>query len=61
MAVRLGVVWIVVRLRTRRDSDYEIEDLLELDSGLQARRLLGIRVARFLGIGPRIGLLFQVE
>jgi len=59
--VRLRVVWIVVRLRMRRDSDCEIKDLLGLDSGLQARRLLGIRALRFLGIGLETGLLFQVE
>jgi hypothetical protein len=45
----------------RRDWDYGIMDLLGLDIGLQARHLLDIRAARFLGIGLEIGLLFQVE
>jgi hypothetical protein len=61
MVGRLGVVWRGVRLRKRRDWDYEIKDLLGLDIGLQARHLLGIRAARFLGIGLGTSLLFQVE
>jgi len=61
MVGRLGVVWKGVRLRTRRGWDYEKAGSLVLDSGLQARRLLGIRAARFLGIGLGTGLRFQVE
>jgi len=61
MVERLGVVWIRGVLMKRRDWDYEIMDLLELDIGLQARRLLGIRAARFLGIGPEIGLQFRAK
>jgi hypothetical protein len=61
MVERLGVVLKGVKLRKRRDWGYEIKDLLGLDIGLQARHLLGIRAARFLGIGLGISLLFQVE
>ena len=61
MVGKLGVVLKGVRLRTRRDWDYEKAGSLVLDSGLQARHLLDIRAARFLGIGLGIGLQSQVE
>jgi hypothetical protein len=55
------VVWKGVRLMKRRDWDYEIKDSLGPDIGPQAKRLLGIRAARFLGIDLGTSLQFQVE
>jgi hypothetical protein len=61
MVGRLAVGWREVRSMKRRGWDYEIMDLLGLDIGLQARHLLGIRAARFLGIDLGTSLQFQVE